>query len=71
MNDHNLEFYVPENARVLQNSATAASENDTPLRFAPVADGEKNRYSFVFPLRPGFDPFRSGLPVPLQRHREP
>jgi len=64
MNDHNLEFYVPENARVLQNSATAASENDTPLRFAPVADGEKNRYSFVFPLRPGLTRFEVAYQFP-------
>lgn len=64
MNDHNLEFYVPENARVLQNSATAASENDTPLRFAPVAEGEKNRYAFVFPLRPGLTRFEVAYQFP-------
>jgi hypothetical protein len=64
MNDHNLEFYVPENARVLQKSATVASENDTPLRFAPVAEGEKNRYSFVFPLRPGLTRFEVAYQFP-------
>jgi hypothetical protein len=57
MNEHNLEFYIPDGAHIVPDSATATSENGAPLKSAPIPEGEKNRYSFMFPLRPGFTHF--------------
>src|SRR5712672_1575266 len=54
MNERNLEFYVPDHAHIIGDSATATSENCNPVKSAPVPEREKNRYSFTFPLRPGF-----------------
>ena len=53
MNEHNLEFYVPEGATVTEGEAMTAGGQ--PVKSAPVPEGEnaKNRYSFLFPLRPG------------------
>ncbi|MGA9390789.1 MAG: carboxypeptidase regulatory-like domain-containing protein [Candidatus Sulfotelmatobacter sp.] len=57
MSEHNLEFYVPDGAHIIDDSATATTENGNPLKSAPVPEGEKNRYSFIFPLRPGLTRF--------------
>jgi len=64
MNERNLEFYVPDGAHVIEESATAASENGNPLKSAPVPEPEKNRYSFIFPLRPGFTHFEVQYELP-------
>jgi len=53
MNERNFEFYVPDGAQIIPDSGSAETENGNPLKSAPVPEGEKNRYSFVFPLRPG------------------
>ncbi|MGA8503212.1 MAG: carboxypeptidase regulatory-like domain-containing protein [Candidatus Sulfotelmatobacter sp.] len=57
MNERNLEFYIPEGARIIEDSGSATTENGNPLKTAPVPEGEKNRYSFIFPLRPGLTRF--------------
>jgi hypothetical protein len=57
MNEHNLEFYIPDGAHIIEDSASATTENGNPLKSAPVPEGEKNRYSFIFPLRPGLTRF--------------
>jgi len=64
MNEHNLEFYVPDRAHIISDSATATSENGNPLKSAPVPEREKNRYSFTFPLRPGFTHFEVAYELP-------
>jgi hypothetical protein len=51
MNDQNFEFYLPEGAQVDQ--AMAMTAGGQPINSAPVPQKEKNRYAFVFPLRPG------------------
>ena len=52
MNEHNLEFYVPEGAQ--DGGWHAMTANGQPLKTAPVPeDDKKTRYSFIFPLRPG------------------
>ena len=51
MNDHNFEFYLPEGAQV--DEAMAMTAGGQPVKSAPVPQSEKNRYAFVFPLRPG------------------
>jgi hypothetical protein len=64
MNEHNLEFYVPDGAHVIDDSATATTDNGNPLKSAPVPEGEKNRYSFIFPLRPGLTRFEVTYQLP-------
>ena len=53
MNEHNLEFYVPDGATVTEGQAMTAGGQ--PVKSDPVPEGEKakNKYSFLFPLRPG------------------
>lgn len=57
MSERNLEFYVPDHARVIADSATATTETGVPVKSAPLPESEKNRYSFLFPLRPGLTRF--------------
>ncbi len=63
MSERNLEFYIPEGAQIIPDSATATTENGNPLKSAPVPEGEKNRYSFIFPLRPGLTRFEVAYQV--------
>jgi len=53
MNEHNLEFYVPDGAKIEE--AQAMTAGGQPVNSAPVPEGDnaKNRYAFIFPLRPG------------------
>ena len=53
MNEHNLEFYVPDGAKIEGGQAMTAGGQ--PVKSDPVPEGNnaKNRYSFLFPLRPG------------------
>ncbi len=64
MNDRNIEFYIPDGAQVITDSGTATTEGGNPLRSAPVPAGEKNRYSFIFPLRPGLTRFEVAYQMP-------
>jgi hypothetical protein len=64
MNERNLEFNIPSGAQIIPDSATATTENGNPLKSAPVAEGEKNRYSFIFPLRPGLTRFEVAYQLP-------
>jgi hypothetical protein len=58
MNEHNLEFNIPEGAQVIPDSATATTEGGNPLRSAPVPEDDKKlKYAFIFPLRPGLTRF--------------
>ncbi len=62
MNDQNFEFYLPEGARILESSAETAGGQ--PLKTDPVPQKEKNRYAFIFPLRPGQTLFQVGFELP-------
>ncbi len=64
MNEHNLEFYVPDGAKVTEGQAMTAGGQ--PVKSAPVPEGEnaKNRYAFLFPLRPGETRFNVVYTVP-------
>ena len=64
MSEHNLEFYIPDGAHVVENSGTAITETGIPLKSAPVPEREKNRYSFGFPLRPGVTRFEVTYQLP-------
>jgi hypothetical protein len=52
MNEHNLEFYVPDGATISE--AQAMTAGGQPVKSAPVPeDNSKTKYAFLFPLRPG------------------
>ncbi len=56
MTDKGFEFYLPPGAVVDGGEATTAGGN--PLNLAPVPQDEKDRYAFIFPLRPGETTFQ-------------
>ena len=62
MNDQNFEFYLPEGAQV--DSSFAQTEGGQAVNSAPVPQTERNRYAFVFPLRPGETQFQLTFHVP-------
>ena len=63
MNERNLEFYLPEGAKIVESSAMTAGGN--PLTTAPVpVDDKKTRYAFLFPLRPGTTQFQVAYTLP-------
>ena len=62
MNERNLEFYLPEGAQI--GEASAMTEHGNPVKSPPVPEGENNRYSFIFPLRPGITQFQLSYHLP-------
>jgi len=64
MNDQNFEFYLPEGAQIDESMAKTAGGQ--PINSAPVPQKEKNRYAFVFPLRPGETQFQVGFHLPYK-----
>jgi hypothetical protein len=64
MNDRNIEFYIPDGAQIIPDSGSATTEGGNPLKSAPVPEGEKNRYAFIFPLRPGMTRFEFAYELP-------
>ena len=62
MNDHNFEFYLPEGAKIVQSMARTA--NGQPINSEPIPQGERNRYAFSFPLRPGETQFQIAYQMP-------
>ncbi len=63
MNDRNLEFFLPEGAKIVESSAMTQGGN--PLNSAPVpVDDKKTRYAFLFPLRPGTTQFQVAYTLP-------
>jgi len=63
MNDRNLEFVVPDGAKMIRGSALTQGGN--PLNSDPVPqDDKKTRYAFLFPLRPGTTQFEVEYEVP-------
>jgi hypothetical protein len=63
MNEHNLEFYVPDAATITEGQAMTAGGQ--PVKSAPVPeDKSKTKYAFLFPLRPGETRFNVVYTVP-------
>jgi hypothetical protein len=56
LNDQNFEFYLPDGAQI--DTGLAKTANGQPVNSAPVPQKEKNRYAFIFPLRPGETQFQ-------------
>ena len=59
---HTLEIYLPEGATVSESSVRTGGGVD--LKTAIVPQGEKNKYAFVFPIRPGETQFHVVYNVP-------
>ena len=64
MHDQNFEFYLPDGAEV--DTAIAMTAGGQPLTTAPVPQKEKNRYAFIFPLRPGETQFQVVFHLPYR-----
>jgi hypothetical protein len=62
MNDQNFEFYLPDGAQIDQ--SMAKTEGGQPVNSAPIPQKEKNRYAFIFPLRPGTTQFQVSYHLP-------
>jgi hypothetical protein len=62
MSDQNFEFYLPDGAQIDQSMAMTAGGQ--PISSAPVPQKEKNRYAFLFPLRPGETQFQVSYHLP-------
>jgi hypothetical protein len=62
MNDQNFEFYLPDGAQIDQSMAMTAGGQ--PINSAPVPQKQKNRYAFLFPLRPGETQFQVSYHLP-------
>jgi len=62
MNDQNFEFYLPEGAQIDQ--AQAQTAGGQWVESAPVPQAERDRYAFIFPLRPGTTQFQVTYHVP-------
>jgi hypothetical protein len=62
MNDRNFEFYLPEGVQIDQ--AQAQTEGGQWVDSAPVPQAEKDRYAFLFPLRPGTTQFQVSYHLP-------
>ena len=62
MNDQNFAFYLPEGAQI--DTSLAKTAGGQPVNSAPVPQKEKNRYAFVFPLRPGETQFQVVFHMP-------
>ena len=56
-----LEFYLPEGASISESSVQTGK---TQLKAAVVPAGEKNKFAFVFPIRPGQTQFHILYTVP-------
>ncbi len=62
MSDHSFEIYLPEGAQL--DTSLAAGPGGMPVNSAPVPGNEKNRYAFIFPLRPGETKFQIAYHMP-------
>jgi hypothetical protein len=62
MSDQNLAFFLPDGAQIDQ--AMAMTAGGQPINSSPVPEKVKNRYKFVFPLRPGETQFQVGFHLP-------
>jgi hypothetical protein len=62
MSDRSFELTLPDGAAV--EASLAAGPGGMPVNSAPVPTGEKNRYAFVFPIRPGETKFQISYHAP-------
>jgi hypothetical protein len=59
---HTLELYLPEGASITDSGAQ--TPGSMPLKSAVVPQTEKNKYAFLYPIRPGETQFKIGYTLP-------
>lgn len=62
MDEPSFEFYLPDGAQV--DEAMAMTAGGQPISSSAVPQKEKNRYGFIFPLRPGETQFQVAFHLP-------
>ncbi len=62
MSDNAFEMVLPADAKV--DSSMASGPGGQPVNSAPVPQSQKNKYAFVFPLRPGETRFQVSYHLP-------
>lgn len=62
MNDHTLEFYLPEGVTIAESSVRTSA--GTELKSPVIPESEKNKYAFKFPIRPGETQFHVVYTLP-------
>src|ERR1700704_214727 len=62
MGAKSFEMVLPEGAKIER--ALAAGPGGMPVNPPPVPTGEKNHYTFLFPIRPGETRFQVGYTMP-------
>ena len=62
MGAKSFEMVLPEGAQITQ--SLAAGPGGMPVNSPPVPTGEKNHYTFLFPIRPGETRFQVGYTMP-------
>jgi hypothetical protein len=62
MSDNAFEVMLPPEAQV--DSSMASGPGGQPVNSAPVPQSEKNKYAFIFPLRPGETRFQVNYHLP-------
>jgi len=62
MSDNAFEVMLPPDSQV--DSSMASASGGQPVNSAPVPQAEKNKYAFVFPLRPGETRFQISYHLP-------
>lgn len=68
MGKHSFEFSLPEGAQMEE--GMARGPGSMPLASSPEPTGQKNRYGFVFPLRPGQTQFQVTYKLPYKGSQE-
>jgi len=61
-NPHTMELYLPEGAAITD--AGAQNPGNMPLKLALIPQPEKNRFAFLYPIRPGQTQFKVGYTLP-------
>ena len=62
LSTHSYEIYLPEGAQI--EASAAMAPGGMPVSSSPVPMGEKGRYAFVFPIRPGETRFQVSYRLP-------
>src|SRR5438105_6399652 len=62
MSERSFEFTLPDGAIV--DASLAAGPGGMPVNSPPVPTGEKNRYAYIFPIRPGETKFQLSYHIP-------
>jgi hypothetical protein len=62
MSPKSFEMVLPEGAKITQ--SLAAGPGGMPVTSAPIPTGEKNHYTFLFPIRPGETRFQIAYTMP-------